>query len=135
MDGPFLHLINYDADPEHEHAFDVWYNTHILNVLKCPAYQWSSRYVSLEGNFEGPYIRNLTMYMIEDMAAFEVVLAKDERSRHPALKKRRGRLQGPPGGTLRSFQRLRAGRRKPPGQTAADGQPSTAASPERRKSW
>jgi len=87
MEGPFLHLINYDADLEHEHAFDVWYNTHILNVLKCPAYQWSSRYVSLEGNFKGPYIRNLTIYRINDRSAFEVVLAKDERARPLALKK------------------------------------------------
>ena len=87
MDGPFLHLINYDADPEHEHAFDVWYNIHILNVLKCPAYQWSSRYVSLEGDFEGPHVRNLTLYMIEDRSAFDVVLTRNEGSRPPALKK------------------------------------------------
>ena len=86
MSGPYLHLIQYDADPKHEHQFDVWYNIHILNVLQCPGYQWSSRYVSLGGRGEGPDIRNLTLYMVEDRSAFDMVLASNEDARPPALR-------------------------------------------------
>ena len=85
MAGPLLHLIQYDVDQEHEDAFDRWYNIHILNVLQFPGYGWSSRYVSLGGNMEGPNIRCLTLYIVEDRSAFNMVLAPTQEKRPKTL--------------------------------------------------
>ena len=85
MAGPLLHLIQYDVDQEHEDAFDRWYNIHILNVLQFPGYGWSSRYVSLEGGTEGPNIRCLTLYIVEDRSAFNMVLAPTQEQRPKTL--------------------------------------------------
>ena len=85
MAGPLLHLIQYDVDREHENAFDRWYNIHILNVLQFPGYGWSSRYVSIEGDTEGPSIRCLTLYIVEDRSAFNMVLAPTQEQRPKTL--------------------------------------------------
>ena len=85
MAGPLLHLIQYDVDREHENAFDRWYNIHILNVLQFPGYGWSSRYVSLGGDTEGPAIRCLTLYIVEDRSAFNMVLAPTQEQRPKTL--------------------------------------------------
>ena len=97
MAGPFLHLIQYDVGPEDENAFDEWYNIHILNVLQCPGYKWSSRYVSQGEAVQGPDIRCLTLYTVEDRAAFDVVLTPDRAMHPPPLQKdteRFEKLQG-----------------------------------------
>ena len=85
MAGALLHLIQYDVDQGHEDAFDRWYNIHILNVLQFPGYGWSSRYVSLGGNMEGTKNRCLTLYIVEDRSAFNMVLAQTQEKRPKTL--------------------------------------------------
>ena len=85
MPAPYLHLIQYDAEPAHEDAYDRWYNHHILNVLQQPGYTWSSRYVSLKLGSPDTEIRNLTMHIVTEAKGFDVVLNQNEQSRPKAL--------------------------------------------------
>ena len=53
--------------------------------LQFPGYGWSSRYVSLGGDTEGPAIRCLTLYIVEDRSAFNMVLAPTQEQRPKTL--------------------------------------------------
>lgn len=93
MGAPYLHPIQYHGEPEHEEVYDRWYNIHVLNVLQVPGYEWCSRYVSLEGDYQGPNIRNLTLYIVADRAAFDVLWPSDVELHRPALREDQDRMK------------------------------------------
>ena len=80
MTDMFLHLVQYDSDPKKEDAFNLWYYKHIHNVLKVPGYAWCCRLVSLGGQVQGPDIRHLTLYRVNDVKAFDAVIGKDRNT-------------------------------------------------------
>ena len=47
-DSPLLLMVQMDCSKEHLEPFTTWYNSHLPNLLRIPAYQWAQRYVDLE---------------------------------------------------------------------------------------
>jgi hypothetical protein len=66
-DEPFIHIVRVDIDPEHEAAFNAWYeDTHFPDLLACPGWVSARRFVSLG---EGP--KYAAMYEVAGQWAFE----------------------------------------------------------------
>jgi hypothetical protein len=41
-------MVQVTCSPEHLEAFNLWYNSHLPNLLRIPGYRWAQRYVGLE---------------------------------------------------------------------------------------
>ena len=67
MTGLQTHIVFVDIDPEHEPAFDDWYeNVHLPEILACPGWVAARREKCLEG---GP--RHVAIYTITGPEAYE----------------------------------------------------------------
>ena len=48
--APMLHIVRVDIDPEHEAAFNRWYDeVHLPELLACPGWLSARRYTALDG--------------------------------------------------------------------------------------
>jgi hypothetical protein len=66
-DEAFIHIVRVDIDPEHERAFNDWYeNTHFPQLLACPGWLSATRFVSIG---DGP--KYAAMYEVAGPWAFE----------------------------------------------------------------
>jgi hypothetical protein len=65
-DETFIHIVRVDIDPDHEAAFNAWYDeTHFPDLLACPGWLSARRFVSI-GN--GP--KYAAMYEVAGEWAF-----------------------------------------------------------------
>jgi hypothetical protein len=63
----FIHIVRVDIDPEHEAAFNRWYDeTHVPDILACPGWLSAKRFVSVG---DGP--RYAAAYEVAGSWAFE----------------------------------------------------------------
>lgn len=61
------HIVFVDVDPEHEEAFNDWYDTvHLPDILACPGWLDARREICLEG---GP--KYVAIYTITGPEAYE----------------------------------------------------------------
>jgi hypothetical protein len=66
-DEPFIHIVRVDIDPDHEAAFNAWYeDTHFPDLLACPGWLSARRFISIG---DGP--RYAAMYEVAGKWAFE----------------------------------------------------------------
>jgi hypothetical protein len=66
-DEAFIHIVLVDIDPEHEAAFNVWYEQrHLPDLLACPGWRSATRFVSIG---DGP--KYAAMYEVAGHWAFE----------------------------------------------------------------
>jgi hypothetical protein len=66
-DEAFIHIVRVDIDPEHEAAFNAWYEQrHFPDLLACPGWLSAKRFVSVG---EGP--KYAAMYEVAGRWAFE----------------------------------------------------------------
>jgi hypothetical protein len=66
-DEAFIHIVRVDIDPEHEAAFNDWYEQrHVPDLLACPGWLSATRFVSIG---DGP--KYAAMYEVEGRWAFE----------------------------------------------------------------
>jgi len=66
-DESFIHIVRVDIDPEHEVAFNDWYeHTHFPDLLACPGWLSAKRFVSIG---DGP--RYAAVYEVAGQWAFE----------------------------------------------------------------
>jgi hypothetical protein len=66
-DEAFIHIVRVDIDPEHEAAFNAWYEeTHFPDLLACPGWLSAKRFISIG---QGP--KYAAMYQVAGMWAFE----------------------------------------------------------------
>jgi len=50
-DGPFIHIVRVDIDPEYADAFNRWYDeVHLPAILGCPGWLSAQRFVAIEGS-------------------------------------------------------------------------------------
>jgi len=68
MSSPkLIHIVRVDIDPEHETAFNAWYEEkHIPDLLACPGWLSARRFVALG---EGP--KYAAMYEVAGQWAYE----------------------------------------------------------------
>jgi hypothetical protein len=67
MDGSLICVVSVDIDREVEDAFNVWYDRHIEEVIRCPGWVRATRYRCLDGE-----PRYLAVYDVEDRASAAV---------------------------------------------------------------
>ncbi|KOY10249.1 hypothetical protein JEY62_27045 [Bradyrhizobium diazoefficiens] len=66
-DEAFIHIVRVDIDPEHEAAFNAWYEQrHFPDLLACPGWLSAKRFVSIG---DGP--KYAAMYEVAGRWAFE----------------------------------------------------------------
>src|SRR5712691_10288242 len=66
-DAPFIHIVRVDIDPEHEAAFNAWYDDRYFpDLLACPGWVSARRFVSIG---DGP--KYAAMYEVAGEWAFE----------------------------------------------------------------
>jgi hypothetical protein len=50
QEAPMLHIVRIDIDPQHEAAFNRWYDeVHLPELLACPGWLSARRYTALDG--------------------------------------------------------------------------------------
>jgi hypothetical protein len=65
-DEAFIHIVRVDIDPEHQAAFEAWYeDTHFPDLLACPGWLSARRFISIG---EGP--RYAAIYDVAGQWAF-----------------------------------------------------------------
>ncbi len=47
-DRQLLLMVQVTCAQEHLDAFNLWYNSHLPNLLRIPGYLWAQRYVCLD---------------------------------------------------------------------------------------
>jgi hypothetical protein len=66
-DEAFIHIVRVDIDPEHEAAFNAWYEeTHFPDLLACPGWLSAERFIPIG---QGP--KYAAMYQIAGQWAFD----------------------------------------------------------------
>jgi hypothetical protein len=89
-DTAFIHIVRVDIDPEHEAAFNDWYErTHLPDLLACRGWLSAKRFVSVG---DGP--KYAAMYEVAGRWAFET----------PELRKVKG--FGPFEALVKNFTRI-----------------------------
>lgn len=74
---PLLLLVQANVAPEHEAAFNTWYQQHVPTLLEVPGYQWGRRYVAVVGQS-----KYLALYAIAEVSYLESLLGADAARRH-----------------------------------------------------
>ena len=46
--GSLLLMVQVTCAPEHLELFNLWYNSHLPNLLRIPGYLWAQRYMGME---------------------------------------------------------------------------------------
>ena len=83
--GTGLLMLWTDVDPEHEAAFNRWYDEeHLARLLAVPGFLSAARYVALRG---GP--RYLAMYELEDVSVLRTAAFLDEVRFRPSPERQR----------------------------------------------
>lgn len=75
-----LLLVQANVDPEHERAFNLWYNQHVPSLLEVPGYAWGRRYVNVVGG-----LKYLALYEIADASYLQSLLGPTADQRHPVV--------------------------------------------------
>lgn len=71
-DEAFIHIVRVDIDPEHEAAFNAWYEQrHFPDLLACSGWLSAKRFVSIG---DGP--KCAAMYEVAGRWAFETEFLK-----------------------------------------------------------
>lgn len=86
---PLLLLVQANVAPEHEAAFNAWYDHHVPKLLEIPGFNWGRRYVGVRGD-----VKYLALYELSDAAVLARMYgpegrdqrAVDERAKFDALK-------------------------------------------------
>jgi len=66
-DNKFIHIVRVDIDPEHEAAFNEWYDQqHLPDILGCPGWLSAQRCVAMDN---GP--KYAAMYEVAGEWAYE----------------------------------------------------------------
>jgi hypothetical protein len=74
QNGPFLHIVRVDIAPEHEEAFNRWYDeVHVPALLACPGWLSARRFVSLEDGPKYAAIYEVAGDWVYDTPEFQAV--------------------------------------------------------------
>ncbi len=74
---PLLLLVQANVSPEHEAAFNAWYQQHVPTLLEIPGYAWGRRYVNVAGEH-----KYLAAYQIEGTPRLASLLGPRPEDRH-----------------------------------------------------
>ena len=78
--APLLLMVQVTCDPEHLDPFNVWYNSHLPNLLRTPPFLWAQRYALL-GPEEGR--RFSALYGIRSIEDLPSMVQWDSPSLNP----------------------------------------------------
>ena len=76
-----LLMVQVTCDPEHLEAFNLWYNTHLPNLLRIPAYLWAQRYICLDDTS-----RFTALYGVRSPEDLPTILQRERPEAHPIAK-------------------------------------------------
>ena len=81
-DNPLLLLVQVSCAPEHQGPFNTWYNSHLPNLLRIPAYLWAQRYICIEDNN-----RFSALYGVRSVDDLPTILQREGPHMHPIAAK------------------------------------------------
>ncbi len=84
-----LLMVRVTCAPEHLEAFNLWYNSHLPNLLRIPGYLWAQRYVGLDDDN-----RFTALYGVRSQDDLPVLLQRDGPDLHPVAAKEFAVWQG-----------------------------------------
>ena len=64
---PLLLLVQANVAPEHEAAFNAWYDHHVPKLLEIPGFNWGRRYVGVRGD-----VKYLALYELSDLSLIHI---------------------------------------------------------------
>ena len=108
-DNPLLLLVQVSCAPEHQGPFNTWYNSHLPNLLRIPAYLWAQRYICIEDNN-----RFSALYGVRSVDDLPTILQREGPHMHPIAAKEFAAWVNLMGISDPAYQHLRADIRRPP---------------------
>ena len=105
-------MVQVTCAPEHREAFNLWYNSHLPNLLNIPGYLWAQRYVGFDDAD-----RFTALYGVRSAEDLPTLLQSDGLRLHPIARDeyaRWQRLQGMSDRVLNVYEQISGDRLRDP---------------------